>query len=103
MSLKERLSASVDADLLSAGHDAVERGRAENLSAWVNEALRLAVERDRRLEAMDRFLADYEAEHGQITEEEVRTAARRARARAVVVRGTDPSAEGATAAGTETA
>ena len=37
--------------------------------------------------AIDDFLAAYEAEHGEITEEQVVGAARRTRTRAVVVRG----------------
>lgn len=87
MSGKERLSASVDADLVSVAQDAVAQGRAESVSAWVNEALRLKVDHDRRLRALDDFIAGYEAEHGEISEQEMRDAARRARARAVVVRG----------------
>jgi len=89
MSGKERLSASVDAGLVAVAHDAVARGQAESVSAWVNDALRLKADHDRRLGALDNFLAAYEAEHGQVTEEEIRDAARRARGRAVVVRG-DP-------------
>jgi Arc/MetJ-type ribon-helix-helix transcriptional regulator len=84
---KERLSASVDADLMSAAQDAVVGGRAESVSAWVNDALRLKADRDRRLAALDVFIAEYEAENGEITEQEMAEAARRARARAVVVRG----------------
>lgn len=84
---KERLSASVDADLMSAAQDAVVAGRAESVSAWVNDALRLKADRDRRLAALDDFIAAYEAENGEITEQEMAEAARRARARAVVVRG----------------
>ncbi|HCU96096.1 MAG TPA: hypothetical protein DHU96_26585 [Actinobacteria bacterium] len=57
------------------------------MSAWVNEALRLKADHDRRLAALDDFLAAYEAEHGVITEQEMHDAARRARAGAVVVRG----------------
>ncbi|MGH8884852.1 MAG: hypothetical protein ACRDYX_06705 [Egibacteraceae bacterium] len=53
-------------------------GRIENLSAWVNEALRRQVEHDRRMRALDEFLAAYEAEHGEITDEEMRDATRRA-------------------------
>src|SRR5450755_3923537 len=87
MSTKQRLSASVDAELLAAAQRAVTEGRAENVSAWVNDALRLKTDHDRRLQALDDFLAAYEAEHGEITEEEMRDAARRARGRAVVVRG----------------
>jgi len=87
MSVKERLSASVDAELIAAAQEAVAHGRAESVSAWVNEALRLKADHDRRLAALDEFLAAYEAEHGEITEQEMRDATRRARAGAVVVRG----------------
>ena len=87
MSGKERLSASVDAELLAAAQGAVDRGEAESVSAWVNEALRLKADHDRRLAALDDFLAAYEAEYGVITEQEMHDAARRARAGAVVVRG----------------
>nr|MDT0663797.1 hypothetical protein [Micromonospora sp. DSM 115978] len=86
---------SLDAELVAAAQDAVTHGRAENVSAWVNEAMRLKADQDRRLRALDDFLAFYEGEHGEISEKEMRDAARRARARAVVVRGT------AEAAGTE--
>jgi len=83
---KQRLSASVDAELMQAGHEAVAEGRAESLSAWVNDALRLKADHDRRMRALDEFVAAYEAEHGEITEEEMRAASRRARAGATVVR-----------------
>jgi hypothetical protein len=52
-------------------------------SVWVNEALHVKVEHDQRLRALDEFVAD----HGEITEPEVSDAGRRARARAVLVRG----------------
>jgi Arc/MetJ-type ribon-helix-helix transcriptional regulator len=87
VSTKQRLSASVDAELLAVAQDAVAQGKAESVSAWVNDALRLKADRDRRLLALDEFLAAYEAEHGEITERDMREAARRARGRAVVVRG----------------
>jgi Arc/MetJ-type ribon-helix-helix transcriptional regulator len=87
MSMKERLSASVDADLVAVAQEAVAQGRAESVSAWVNEALRMKVAHDHRLRAMDEFVAAFEAEHGEITEAEMSEAARRARGRAVVVRG----------------
>lgn len=90
MGAKERLSASVDAELIAAAHQAVDRGRAESVSSYVNDALRLKAEQDRRLEALDGFLAAYEAEQGEISEEEMRQAARKARERATVVRG-DPA------------
>jgi hypothetical protein len=84
---RERLSASVEAELLEAGRAAVSEGSAESLSAWVNSALRLKAEHDRRMRALDGFLSAYEAEHGMITEDEMHEASRRAHARAVVVRG----------------
>ena len=56
------------------------------MSAWVNDALRLKADHDRRIRALDDFLAAYEAEHGTITDDEIRQATRRARAGAVVVR-----------------
>jgi len=88
MSAKQRLSASVDAELVAVAQEAVARGQAESMSAWVNDALRLKAGHERRLRALDEFLAAYEAEHGEITEQDMRDAARRARRRAVVVRGT---------------
>ena len=87
MTTKRRLSASVDAELVTVAQEAVTAGRAESISAWVNDALRLKADHDRRLQALDDFLAAYEAEHGEITDDEMRDAARRARDRAIVVRG----------------
>lgn len=84
---KHRLSASVDAELIEAAEKAVARGRSESVSAWVNEALRLKLAQERRLEALATFIAIYESEHGEITPEEIRLAVRRARASAVTVRG----------------
>ena len=87
MSTKQRLSASVDADLVESGQQIVAAGRATSLSAWVNAALRAEVERDRRLQALGDFVATFEAEHGEITEAEILAAGRAARERALVVRG----------------
>lgn len=82
---KVRLSASVDADLVAAAEAAVSRGRLESVSAWVNEALRAKAEHDRRLDALGALVTAYEAEHGEISAEEMQAAARRARLRAVKV------------------
>ena len=87
MSSKHRLSVSVDADLIDAVGELVERGHSASVSAWVNEALRSKLAHDRRLEALERFIATYESEHGEITHEEMAAAARRARSSALVVRG----------------
>jgi hypothetical protein len=85
MTNRERLSATVGADLLAAGRAAVAEGRAESLSAWVDSALRRQADHDGRMRALGDFLDTYEAAHGAITEEEMRDATRRTRDRAVVV------------------
>jgi hypothetical protein len=48
--------------------------------------LKLKADHDRRMAALDAFLAAFEAEHGEITEDEIAEATRRTRARATVVR-----------------
>jgi Arc/MetJ-type ribon-helix-helix transcriptional regulator len=87
MTAKSRLSVTVDEDLIAASRAAVAAGEAESVSAWVNDALLLKIDHDRMLRGMDDFIADYEAEHGEITEEEMDAAVRSMRARAIVVRG----------------
>lgn len=84
---KERLSVSIDLELAEAARRAVSAGRADSISGWVSEAMRRQADHDARLQALDLFLAEFEAEHGAITDEEVRDAQRRAAARAVVSRG----------------
>ncbi|MEW6154497.1 MAG: hypothetical protein AB1673_10995 [Actinomycetota bacterium] len=44
----QRLTITVDADLIEAGHRAVEPGRAASISGWVSRALREMVHRDRK-------------------------------------------------------
>jgi Arc/MetJ-type ribon-helix-helix transcriptional regulator len=84
---KERLTVTVDPELVEAGNRAVAAGRAGSLSAWVNEALTARAERDRRLEALADAIAGYEADHGEITAAELAAQERRDREEAVVVRG----------------
>jgi hypothetical protein len=52
-----------------------------------DDALRLKASRDRRLRGIDGFIAASEAELGEITDGQMEAAYRRAKARAVVVRG----------------
>lgn len=92
MNPKRRLSASVDADLLQAAEAAVSGGGADSVSAWVNDALRLKLTHDARLAALASFISEYEADHGEITAEEIRLAGRRASASAIPVRGPSPTA-----------
>jgi len=99
MTAKSRLSVTVDADLIATGQAAVAAGDAESISAWVNDALRLKAEHDRRLRGLGDFIAAYEAEHGEITEEEMDAAVRSMRERAIVVRGGKVVRNGTTGAG----
>lgn len=87
MTPKGRLSATIDADLLAVGAAAVAAGRADSLSAWVNEALRRQADHDARLEALDEVIAEYEAEHGEITPEDIERANEYVRRNAIHVRG----------------
>ena len=57
-------------DVLESVRAAVAVGEAESVSAYVNDALRLKAEHDRRLHGIDDFIAAYEAELGKITEED---------------------------------
>ena len=87
MKVKRRLSASVDADLLVAAEAAAKRGEVTNVSAWVNEAMRFKLEHDRGLSELAAVISDFEAEHGEITNVEIKKATRTARSRALTVRG----------------
>jgi hypothetical protein len=80
------IGASVDADLLAAAEAATRRGNARTLSAWVNDAFRLKLEHDRRMQALATFIDAYETEHGEISDAEIEQASRAARARALPVR-----------------
>jgi len=84
---KQRLSASVDADLIDAAEAAAKRGEVANVSAWVNEAMRLKLEHDRGLALLAEVIAEFEAEHGEITTEDIEKAKRAALSRAWSVRG----------------
>lgn len=94
MNAKRRLSASVDAELLHAAEAAVSGGDADSVSAWVNDALRLKLTHDARLAALASFIGAYEAEHGEISGEEIRVAVRRASQSAIPVRGPTPTPGG---------
>lgn len=57
--------------------------RNQQLSASAYDAVRLTAEHERRMAALDAFLAAHEAEHGVITDAEIDEAVRRADGRAV--------------------
>ena len=83
---KARVTLTIDRDILRAGSAAVRSGRADSLSGWVNAALTKEVAEERRVAAAWEAIADYEAEFGVITAEEMERQARIDRARAIRVR-----------------
>lgn len=84
--MKERLTISVDAPLAAAAAQAVADGQVESMSAWVGEAMRDRVAKERRLAALAEAISAYEAEHGEITDDEVAEQARADRDVAAAVR-----------------
>ncbi len=78
---------SIDLELAETARRAVAAGRADSISSWVSEAMRRQADHDARLQALDVFIAEFESEHGSITDEEVRAAQRRAASKAVISRG----------------
>jgi Arc/MetJ-type ribon-helix-helix transcriptional regulator len=87
---KERLTVTVDPQLVEAANSAVAEGRVTSLSAWVNQALAERADKDRRLRALADAVAAYEAEFGVITPAELEAQERADRASARVVRGSAP-------------
>ncbi|HVM52101.1 MAG TPA: hypothetical protein VM262_02790 [Acidimicrobiales bacterium] len=84
---KQRLTVTVDPELIEAGQRAVESGHAESVSGWVSAALDDKIRRDRKLALLSGAVADYEHEFGEITAEEIHAQQRTDREDAVVVRG----------------
>jgi hypothetical protein len=86
---KERLTVTIDRDLIEVAEEAVAMGEADSVSAWVNAALAERATKERRLRGLAKVIAAYEAQFGVITEEEMAERIRLDRAAAIVVRG-DP-------------
>lgn len=84
---KRRLTVTVDPGLVDAGSRAVAEGDADSLSAWVSTALSEKLERDQKLAHLRAAIADYEAEFGEVTAEEVSAQQRADREDAVIMRG----------------
>jgi len=64
---KERLTVTVDSELIEAANQAVTEGRVASLSGWVNLALAERAAKERRLRALAEAVAAYEDEFGEIT------------------------------------
>ena len=83
---KERLTVTVDSELIEAATQAVTEGRVASLSGWVNLALAERVAKERRLRALADAVAAYEHEFGEITPAELAAQERADRRDAIVVR-----------------
>ena len=83
---KERLTVTVDAELIEAANQAVEEGRVASLSGWVNLALAERAAKERRLRALAEAVAAYEEAFGEITTAELAAQERADRQNATAVR-----------------
>ena len=83
---KERLTVTIDPQLVEAGTKAVAEGRVASLSGWVNLALTERAEKERRLRALAEAVASYEEEFGEITPAELAGQERADRRNAIAVR-----------------
>ena len=83
---KERLTVTVDSELIEAATQAVTEGRVASLSGWVNLALAERATKERRLRALAEAVAAYEQEFGEITAAEMAAQERADRRNAISVR-----------------
>lgn len=90
-SRKQRLTVSVDRDLITAGQSAVDAGQATSVSAWVSAALEDKVRRDRKLALLAEAVATYERDFREITADEIHAQQRADREAAVIDRRTRTS------------
>ena len=65
------MTVTVDETLFDAASLAVQEGRARSVSEWVSEAMAQRRDRDERLAVLSRLVAEYESEHGFITDDEI--------------------------------
>lgn len=68
---KQRVTVTVDETLVDAASAAVSEGRARSISEWISEAMSQRRDRDERLAVLSRLVAQYEAMHGFITDDEI--------------------------------
>lgn len=87
---KRRITVTVDEDVYQAALQAVEAGRADSVSGWVNLSLSRERDTQARQAALAELVAEYQAEHGTFTAEELEEAERHAREAAAAVRAARP-------------
>ena len=69
--MKRRITITLDTELYLKAQSAVENGSAESVSAWINSAMILKMEKDHRLQVLADLVDDYEKEHGEISADEL--------------------------------
>ena len=83
---KARITITVDGEVLDEVSLEVETGAAESTSAWISAAMAERLGHERRMAALAAAIADYEAEFGPITDEELERQAQIDRDAAALVR-----------------
>ena len=83
---KERLTVTVDPELIEAANQAIAEKRVASLSGWVNLALTERAAKERRLRGLAEAIAAYEEEFGEITPAELAAQERADRRNAIAVR-----------------
>ncbi|MCY4035997.1 MAG: hypothetical protein OXF64_00880 [bacterium] len=68
---KERVTITVEVDLLNHAQSAVRAGVCRSVSEWIGKAMEEQLAKDARLAAMDELIAEFEAEGGPFTDEEI--------------------------------
>jgi hypothetical protein len=86
MRTKERLTVTVDSELIEAANQAVAGGRVASLSGWVNLALAERAAKERKLSMLAEAIASYEESFGEMTTAELVSQQRADRRNAVAVR-----------------
>jgi hypothetical protein len=86
MRTKERLTVTVDSELIEAANQAVAEGQVTSLSGWVDLALSERADKERRLRALAEAIAAYEGRFGKITAAELASQERADRRNAIAVR-----------------
>jgi hypothetical protein len=84
--MKRRVTITVDDSLVGEAVAAVAAGRAESVSAWVNDAMAERAARERRVAALTDLVTEYEAIHGEISADELAEQAQSDRDAAAVTR-----------------
>lgn len=83
---KRRITVTIDEDLLAMANAAVERGRADSVSSWVNGVLRDRRTHEDRVAQLRDLVVDHEREHGEITDTQMSERVRLDREAAAAVR-----------------